>query len=378
MEDLTFDIGDILTEEEAKKLFEEQATEDAPAQPENDETKEDIPAENDDEGVEHSEEVGEEEKEPEEKAVIQEGDGASPNIYSSIASALKNDGIFPEFEDSDLGKVETPEDFAELFEKAVASRLDERQRRIDEALGNGVEPDTVKMYEQTLQYLGSINAEVLAAEGEDGEKLRRQIIYNDLLNRGYSNDKALKEVEKSFRSGTDVDDAKDALEALNKYYSKGYENAREQAKARVDAEKEAQKKQAEAFSKMVLRDEVKLGDTVIDKRTCQRIYDAVTKPVHKDEKTGRLLTAVQKFQQENPTEFLKQLGMWYVLTDAGKNMDGFTKEKVRAEKNKSIRELSSKINTTALNKDGSLRYASAHFSGEDPLLSDGWEVGWKK
>ena len=120
---------------------------------------------------------------------------------------------------------------------------------------------------------------------------------------------------------------------------------------------------------------MKLGETKLDKKTCQRVYDAVSRPVYKDPDTGRLLTAVQKFQKEQPLEFLKQLGMWFVLTDGGKNTEGFTKEAVKAEKNKGIRELEKKLNASSLNPDGSLRYTSATGDMTDPLLSDGWKIG---
>lgn len=374
MEDF-FDIGGLLSEEEANKLFEEPAQGGDEIQESDEKQENEQLAEEQEPEGDSSEEVGEED-ETEENAITRKGDGSSPNVYSSIASALKKDGIFPDFDDKDLDAVTTPEAFAELFDKAITERLDERQKRIDSALGNGVAPDTVRNYEQTLQYLGSINEEALSSETEDGENLRRQLIYNDLINRGYSQEKAQKEVEKSFRSGSDVEDAKDALEALNKFYKDGYEKVQADAKKRMDDQREAQKRQADDFRKMVLENEVKIGDSKLDKRTCQRVYDSVVTPVYKDPDTGKLLTAVQKFQKEQPLEFLKQLGLWYVLTDGGKNPEGFAKRQVRAERNKGIRELERKINSSQLNSDGSLRYVSGLSGESDPLLSDGWKVGW--
>ena len=375
MEGISFDLSGILTEEEAKEIFENQERQapEEPAEPE-EETQEKEPAEEEepDEG-QPSEKVGEED-ETEENAINQKGDGSSP--LASIANALKEDGIFPDFTDEEINAIKTPEDFANMFEKVIQARFDERQKRIDEALGYGVQPDTVRMYEQTLQYLGSINEEALSSEGEEGENLRKKLIYNDLINRGYSQEKAQKEVEKSFKSGSDIEDAKDALEALNNYYKKGYAQIREDAKKQAEAAKEAERKQSEDFRKMVLEDDVMLGETKLDKRTKQRVFDAVSKPVYKDPDTGRLLTEVQKFQKEHPLEFLKQLGMWFVLTDGGKNTDGFTKQQLREEKNKGIRELERKINSTSLNSSGSLRYSSGEKAEGDPLLSDGWKIGW--
>lgn len=368
MEDFSFDPSAILSDEEADKLFEQ-----LDASEQGQETNENEPVEKEDEIP--SEEVGaEEEIESVEEAVTDNGEGSSPNVYSSIASALKDDGIFPDLSDDDIAKIATPEDFAELFEKTVSARLDERQRRIDEAIGNGVAPDTVKQYEQTLQYLASITEEDVKAEGEDGENLRRQLIYNDLVNRGYSRDKALKEVEKSFRSASDVDDAKDALEALNTYYKDGYKKVQDDARRQAEEMKAEQKKKAENLKKMIIEDDFSIGDTKLDQRTRQKIYDAISKPVYKDSDSGRLMTAVQKFQKENPLEFLRQIGMWYVMTDGGKDFSGLTKAQIRAEKNRSIAELERKINTSSLKRDGSLRYNSSVSNSADPLLSDDWKV----
>ena len=147
-----------------------------------------------------------------------------------------------------------------------------------------------------------------------------------------------------------------------------------EAKANAERAKAEQKKNADNFRKMVLDDEVKVGETELDKRTRQRVYDAVSKPVWKDPDTGHLLTQVQKFQKEKPLEFLKQIGLWFVLTDGGKDMSGLVKTQARLEKNKNIRELERKINTSQLGTDGSLRYSSGVGPDTDPLLSDGWKV----
>jgi hypothetical protein len=287
---------------------------------------------------------------------------------------LKNDGIFPDFSDEEIDAVNTPEDFAELIEKAVNSKFDDRMKRINEALDNGVKPDDIRQYESTLGYLNSITDEALTAEGDDGDDLRRQLIYNDLLKRGYSEDKAKREVEKSFKSASDVEDAKDALAALKKSFQDGYDKIQKDARDAAERAKQEQKKSAEQFRKMVIEDEVEFGGAQLDKRTKQKVYDAVSKPVWKDPDTGQLLTQVQKFQKEQPLEFLKQLGMWFVMTDGGKNASGLVKKQAQVEKNKSIRELERKINSSALGSDGSLRYMSGNQIEEDNLLSDGWQV----
>ena len=373
MEDFSFDISSgLLSAEEAEKLFDETK----PLQDPDEVTAEEEVEQNEkptEESESSSEKVGTEE-EHEENAISPKGDGSSPSIYSSIATALKNDGIFPEFSDDELSAVKSPEDFAELFEKAISSKMDERTRRIDQALGNGIAPDTVKMYEQTLSYLGSITDEMLNDESEQGEGIRKQLIYNDLINRGYSQDRAMREVEKSFKSGSDIDDAKDALAALSNFYNAGYNKIQQEAKDRVENMKKARQQDEQKFRKMILEDDIVLGETKLDKRTRQNVFDAVSKPVYKDPDTGALLTQVQKYQKENPLEFLKQIGMWFVLTNGGKDFSGIAKQQVIAEKNKGIKELERKINSSAFDSDGTLKYMSGQQISTDTLLNDGWQV----
>ena len=376
MEDFSFDINSILTDEEAEKLFNEDGQEKQEEEP----AQEEVEPHTEEVDAKPSEKVGEEENNDETgtDAIGQKDDGSSPKFYSSIASALKNDGIFPDFSDEEIDAVNTPEDFAELIEKAVNSKFDDRMKRINEALDNGVKPDDIRQYESTLGYLNSITDEALTAEGDDGDDLRRQLIYNDLLKRGYSEDKAKREVEKSFKSASDVEDAKDALAALKKSFQDGYDKIQKDARDAAERAKQEQKKSAEQFRKMVIEDEVEFGGTQLDKRTKQKVYDAVSKPVWKDPDTGQLLTQVQKFQKEQPLEFLKQLGMWFVMTDGGKNASGLVKKQAQVEKNKSIRELERKINSSALGSDGSLRYMSGNQIEEDNLLSDGWQVDFEQ
>ena len=381
MEDFTFDVNAILSAEEAENAFKESEQDpiDKTEEVETDEetTEKETETERAEKGEEPSEKVGAEEETKGDAGSDKSGGSSPDNVYSSIAEALKNDGIFPDFDENEIASVKDADSFAELFEKAITARVDERVNRVNAALENGVDAGEVRKYEQTLQYLDSITEDILSSEDEQGENIRRQLIYNDLITRGYSDEKARREVEKSFKSASDIDDAKDALEALTRFYTANYKKLQDEAEDAKKAQANTQRENTEKYRKMILEDELRFGNTTIDKRTCQKVYDATAKPVYKDPKTGHLLTQVQKFQQENPLEFLKQLGLWYVLTDGGKNTSGIIKEQVRAEKNKSIKELERKINTTPIGTDGALHFSTGIAGNDDTLLNDGWEIGRK-
>lgn len=379
MAEFDFNLEGILSPEEAESFLHDEDDAVAPAAEEIDEQDEEsnVTDGEGDEEPQNQEEVGAEEnnEEPEEKAATRKGGGASPSVYSSIAKALKDDGIFPDFDDDEIAAVKTADDFAEFIDKAVDARFDEKQRRMNEAINNGVQPDTVSSYERTLEWLNGVEESSITDESEDGEKLRRYLIYNDFIKRGYSQDRANREVEKSFKSGSDIEDAQDALEGLKQAYSDEYRKIQDDAKAAMETAKKEQNEMSERFRKMVLEDEVAFGDMKLDKRTRQKVFDSVSKPVYKDPKTGRLYTAIQKFQMDNPLEYLKQMGLWFTLTDGGKNINALVKDQVRQAKNKSIKELERKINTSSFRNDGSLQYTGGVEEG-DILLSDGWQVGF--
>lgn len=380
MEDLGFSIEGLLSEEEATELFKKQVQNDKPEDiNENDSAEETVEEDGTEEIAQEPENVGNDEKDEENKenATIQENGGSSQSVYSSIAAALKDDGIFPDLSDDELEAVKSADDFGELFEKAIELKLTEKQRRIDAALGNGVAPDKIKMYENALDYLESIDSEMINGEGEESENLRKQLIFADFKDKGFSEEKARKEVEKSFKSGSDIEDAQDAYESLKTSYNSQYENLQKEAEKEMNELKAQRKKDLDNFQKSILESDIKIGDTNIDKKTRQKIYDTAIKPVYKDPETGALLTEIQKFQKENPMEFLKQISMWYVLTNGGKDIANMVKDTVRAEKSKAIAELGRKINTSALNKDGTLQLMGGGNSGDtDSLLSGDWNIGW--
>lgn len=303
------------------------------------------------------------------------GDGTSPkNFYSSIAKALKEEGIFPDLDDEGLSKVKNPEDFRDLIDQQIKAGLDERQRRIDEALNAGVEPTEIRKYENTINFLDSIKEENISDEGDKGEKLRKDLIYQDFINRGYSKERAAREVQKSFNAGTDIDDAKEALKSNIDFFRDKYDELVNKAKSEAEQEEKERKEQAEKLKSSILNDKDVFGDLSIDKSTRQKIYDNIAKPVYKDPETGEYFTAIQKYEMENRTDFLKNIGLLFTLTDGFKNLDGLVKGKVKKEVKKGLRELEHTLNNTARTSDGNLKFVSGVDEDPESFIGKGWNL----
>lgn len=380
MEELSLD--NILTGSEIENLFVDEETQES-APEDVDKEKEDKPEEGKEKKEKETtevnvnslftepESVGSEDVE-EKEDTSPDKDSTSPKFYSSIAKAFAEEGIFPDLDEDTISKVETPEDLRKLVDEQIKASLDEKQKRIDEALNAGVEPDTIRQYEGALNYLDSLTDDTITAETEEGEKLRKQLIYQDFINRGYSKERASREVQKSLNGGTDVDDAKEALKSNKEYFKSKYDEVVEDAKKEEEAEVAKRKELATQLKNSILTDKKVFGEIEVDKATRQRIYDNIAKPVYKDPDTGEMLTAIQRYEIEHRTEFLKNLGLIFTLTDGFKTLDGLVKGKVRKEVKKGFRELENTLNNTARTSDGNLNYASGVDS--ESFIGKGWTI----
>lgn len=306
----------------------------------------------------------------------EKGKDASPNkhFYSSVAKALKEEGIFQTLEDNEVEEISSVEDFAEAVNKQIHSMLDDRQKRIDEALNSGVSISDIQRCEKALEFFNSLQENDIIDESDKGEKLRKQLIYTDFINRGYSTERAQREVQKSFSSGTDIEDAKEALASNKEFFQSEYDNIIREAKEEEQKEVEKRKKQAEDLRRSILEDNKIFGDLQVDKVTRRKIYDNISKPVYKDPETGELFTAIQKYEMENRPEFLKNIGVLFTLTDGFKNLDNLVKNKVRKEVKKGLRELEHTLNNTSRTSDGNLKFVSGVEDDPESFIGKGWEI----
>lgn len=375
--DLSLD--NILTDEDISSLFEDDNIEETTSEETDDnKTKEDNKTTevNVEELFAEPESVGRENNNNEEQEDTNDpnDDGASPNFFSSIAAALVDEGVFPDLNEDEISQIKGPEDFRDLIDRQIKSGIDEANQRVLEALNAGVEPTAIQNYERVLSYLDSIDDASLEDESEKGENLRKNIIYQDYINRGFSKERATKEVEKSFRAGTDIEDAKESLTGNKDFYKGQYDDLIKEGKEAEAKEAKKQKEQAEELKKSILTEKKVFGDIEIDKNTRQRVYDNVAKPIYKDPDSGEYLTAVQKYQREHPVEFSKNLGLLFTLTDGFKNIDTLVGGKVKKEVKKGLRELETKIRSTSSSTSGNLRFANGGYNDKESVFSKNFEI----
>lgn len=306
----------------------------------------------------------------------EELDGTSPNdnFYSSIANALAVDGIFPNLDDETVKKAVDAESFSDLIEAEINARFDEKQQRISKALENGVEPTDIKKYESTLDYINKITDAAIAEESEKGEQLRYNLIYQDFLNKGMSPDKAKKYTDRTINAGTDVEDAKEALQSNKEFFSGEYNRLLQEAQQQADEEKAERSKQAKQLQTSLLKDKNLFGDMEISSDIRKKAFETVSKPVYKDPETGDYMTALQKYEIEHRADFLKYTGLIFAMTNGFKDFDSFAKGKVKKEMRKGLRDLEKTLNNTSRSKDGSLRMITSQKDDPDSFISKGMKL----
>lgn len=310
-----------------------------------------------------------------EDATTEKGSGASPqNFYSSIANALAVDGIFPNSDEEAVSKVDSAESLSDLIEAEINARLDEKQQRISKALENGVEPNDIRMYENTLNNINHITDAQLTEESERGEQLRRNLIYQDYINRGYSPERAQKKTEQSFDAGNDVEDAKDALQSNKDFFQNKYNDLLDEAQKEADKQKADRQKQEAKLKDSILKDKQLLGDMELSQDVRKKVYDNISRPVYKDPETGQYMTAIQKYESENPADFMKFVGLFYTLTDGFKDFKSFAKAEVKKEMRKGLRELEQTLSNTKRTPDGRLDLSGSRRSDPESFLEGGFKL----
>lgn len=284
--------------------------------------------------------VASEDQETEEEDLNEETT-SSPNVYTSLANALKQESVFPDLDLSNK-ELKSWDDFKDIFkeyvEKEVESKLDETNKFLKKAIENGADTKELVQYKNTLNYLESLTEEQLKEEGEAGETLRMNIIYQDYINRGFSSEKAEAKVKKIFDRGDDLDEVFDALESNKDFYNEKIEKINTEAEERTRKLKKQQEEFYNDLYDSISKDREPIKGIKITEETSKKILDTLKKPVEKDE-AGRSLNAIQKYAKDNPKDFQKVVGTLFVLTDGFKSFDRIMKVTKKVAKQKAVNDL---------------------------------------
>lgn len=318
------------------------------------------------------EEVKEEIKEPEKQESKESSEDTraqgSPNISSSIAEALVDEGALLTLDKERLSQIKTTEDLIEAFKEDLRNQLDDEQKRVSDALRYGIEPSKIQQYEQWISTLDSVTDEMLEGEEEQNENYRKNLIYQNYKSKGFDDEDAKDMVNRSVESGKDIDDAKKALSSLKKYYQKAYTDEVNEAKKEYDKHVATQKKQFEELKSSIIDDKENFYEQFeLPKSSRQKVFDVVAKASVTD--GDKKITPLQAFIKNDPNKANKIIGTLYVLTDGFTKFDGIMKGTVKKQVRQSVKNLEKALTNTEIN-DGSLNLKSGIGESDDFKILD--------
>ena len=257
---------------------------------------------------------------------------SNPNLYSSVSSALVQDGVLSTF-DTEKNKIESAEDLIGAIKQEIEnneySDLNDTQKEYLTALRTGV---PMEEYKQAISMEEQLNSITDAHLTEDAD-LRKSIITQDFLNKGFSEARAAQQTQLSIDAGRDEEDAKLALADIQL-------KSREAIQAKMDSAAADQK----AENDKIAADKASLKKTVFDateyiegmpinEEIKKAVYDSITKQV--GEVDGKGLNKVMAARAKDPVNFDAKLHYFYHITNGFKDFD-----KVKAtQKSSAVSEL---------------------------------------
>ena len=291
---------------------------------------------------------------------------SSPPLYKSLASYLQTEGVLTSVDSSKLEKVETIQDLADLIADEVKSKelsdLTDLQKQAVEAFRSGIDVEAFQKQKTVENNLDSITEDVINSDQE----LRSQLIYQDFINQGFSEQKAQRFTDLSIQADNDIDDAKEALENIKKGVKEKFEEEQKFKVSQKQKEQEEYNASQKLIEKTILETEEPLKGIKVNETVRKQILTTMMNPVSKNPNTGINENQLMKDQRENK-DFSLRLYAAYALSKGFTDFSYFgKKERTNEIKN---------IEKALKNNQHVLQGGDASFL-DDPNASD-FEIGDK-
>lgn len=286
------------------------------------------------------EEVDEEE-EDDESDEDDPGNESSPNLYSSLAGVLLEQGIIPSLESSE--KIKTPDDLV----NALKSEIDiQAQNRLEEYLSS-LDVNKIAASRQAVLELEGIDEDYL----KDNIEVAKEIIYRDALNQGLSEDRAKKLLKKTIDLGeeTIIEDALEAKDSLAEFERRQEEAEKIKYKESIQQMKLEQERIDKAIKDYIFESAEIVQGIPNTKALQTAVYKSMTEIVGKNPQTGEFENKMMKERSADPIKFDTKMYYFYELTNGFTDLGKFqTKVTSKASKNleKALRKTSFEDNGT--------------------------------
>jgi len=252
-------------------------------------------------------------------------DITSPNLFSSFASQLRNDGVLPDV-DLDKIKIENTTDLASAIKGQIDAQVKEYIiNKVGEdgfdALEKGVSLAQYQQHTNTVDTLDSITPEVLTNDLE----LAKQVILQDYVNQGLSENRAKRILQKTVDLGDDalLEDAKESINSLKVFEANRIEAEKIAAQERRQANIAAQEKIDNDLKNAIYTKKAFIEGIDVNKTIQDRVYKAITEVVG-ESPDGVMENKLMQDRRQNPIEFDSKLYYLYEITDGFKDFSKIT------------------------------------------------------
>lgn len=265
---------------------------------------------------------------------------ASPNLYSSIATALHEQGILPSLDSSK--EIKSIDDFVEQFNVEIEKQSD---LKIQNYLNN-LDLEKIAISKKENLELDSINEDYL----KNNIEVAKEIIYKDYLNQGLSEDRAKKLLKKTIDLGEDVliEESLESIDSLKQYNQKIQEQELVNAQKRVEQLQKEQIENQNKIKNFVFNSKEIVQGVNNTKALQEKVYKSILEPVAKDPETGEMMNKFMHERSKNPIEFDIKMYYLYELTNGFKDINNISK----TTKSKAIKELENTLRTTKFEDNG--------------------------
>lgn len=254
-------------------------------------------------------------------------DEISPNIYSSFASVLSEQGLVPSL-DLQNKEIKTIDDLTSIIKEEISSQskqylVNKIGEKGYEALEKGVSLSEYQQYQENIQTLDSITEDTLEKDIE----LSKKIILQDYINQGMDQNRAMRLLKKSIDLGEDViiEDAKESLSSLHKLEELRLAKLSEQKQQEAAAEQARQEKIDNDLKNAIYNKSEIIKDLQLNKAIQDKVYKSITNIVGKSPE-GVLENQLMKDRRENPIEFDTKLYYLYEITNGFSDFSKITRK----------------------------------------------------
>ena len=240
-----------------------------------------------------------------EAAPSSESQDSSSNL-SVFADYLIEEGVLSAevIGENKIGSIEDLKDFMKKqIEVERRSDLTESQLRYMDSIESGLPLNEYEAMEKEINGLESISLDDLNKDGQ----LRFDIMVMDLIGSGLTEEKAVVMAQRSFDSGKDQDDAKDAIQTL-------YERRVKEYNDKLESKKESTKADYESVKSLVESKESLMGEIKLTKEEKENIIKTMTTRVGYDE-GGIPINEFSKWRIDNGVEAEIILNALFVSTN---------------------------------------------------------------